>query len=866
MPFLAPIIGAAIGGLATTLIGQAVIGAALSLAMGAIARRLTPKPEGQSFARGAHLRLAADAQMPRVVIMGEAAVAGSLVYHHVYDQTRKLELVLALADHECEALTGIWVAGKPVTWDSGTGLVTEYPGMRIRFFSGAWTQSADADLVANSGGRWTTSDRGRGICYVYVHMIYNAELYKGRQPEMLFKVRGAKLYDWRKDATAGGAGSHRWGTPSTYEWSDNPAVAWYNYRRGFFVNGVQVAGMTTAPDALPLDAATAAANACDEIVSLKAGGSEKRYRISAAIVTGQKHREIVRDIVAACGGEEIDTGGALMLAPGIAQAPVMALSDDDMMADADVEWSGAHGRRDIVNAVFGSFRDPVQRYEAVSLPPRQSSADETADGGRYEQRYDLDMVASGTQGQRILEILRRRARREGTAKGTFRAKACVLEPGDWITFSSARFGFDAKPFEVVSASIARDLSTELVLRETDVDVYDWTPASDELDSLSVPDLPAGGGGLTSLSGLAVETIEVAAGAGSATRPGLRLTWTAVTDPSVVEIEIETRKQGDAAFSGSRKAFNPSVGQHAWVDGILGDTDYEVRARPVTVPARAVSWSAWIAPATATEPQVVDVGTLVAEPGTITPEMLDAQTRFELRLATALAAVQGSAAEDAADALAWAEAVADRDLAGLLTGRETQASVRQEVLTRQTEALSLATRIDTVAAALGTAQARIETETTARVTGDSALASEITTVATSLNGNIAAVVALAESVDGLEARWGVAININGQVVGLVRLDGSASGSQFTVLADKFLVARPDGTGPIPVFVVGSVNGVSQVAINGGLLVDGSILARHLSVTSLSSIVANIGDITAGIMRSADNKFRIDLNAKTIAIET
>lgn len=827
MPFIAPLIGAAIGGIAATAIGQAVIGAALSVAMAAASRRLAPKADAQTdFPRGAHLQLAADSQMPRVIIFGEAAVAGSLVYHNVYNETRNLELVLALADHECEAMTGLWVNGKAVTWSSTTGLVTEFPGMRVRFFRGIYHQDADADLIANSGGRWTATDRGRGVCYAYVNMAYDANLYQSGQPALLFKVKGARLYDWRKDSTAGGSGSHRWGQLDTYEWSDNPVVAWFNYRRGIFVNGNRVAGMRTAADAIPLDAATAAANACDETVALDGGGSEKRYRISAAIVSASTHREVIRDIVASCAGEEIDTGGEFKLLPGIARAPVMALTDDDLMADVEVEWSGRASRKDLVNAVFGSFRDPAQRYEAISVTPRLSSADEVLDGERFEARYDLDMVASGTQAQRVLEILRRRARRQGTAKATFRAKAAPLEPGDWITWTSARYGWNLKTFEVVSPSPGRDLSTELVLRETDADVYDWEPATDELDGLAVPDLPAGGGGITALSGLAVTAIEVAAGAGLATRPGLRLTWTAITDPSVIEIEIQTRKVGDTAFSATRRAFDPDAGQHAWVDGILGDTEYEVRARPVTLPVREVTWSAWIAPATATAPQVVDVGTVIPEPESVGLAELDAQTRFELQLATALAVVQGSAGEDARNALAWADAAGERALEALLADRETKALVRTESLTRTSES--------------------------------AALAQQLTTVATALGGNTAAVQQIAESVDGIFSRYGVAININGQVVGLIQLDGSAEGSSFDVVVDRFRVAKPDGTGAVSVFVVGNVNGVSSVGINGNLIVDGTVLARHLQVTSLAAIVANLGTITSGRIQNAANTTFFDLN--------
>lgn len=827
MPFLAPIIGAAIGGIAATAIGQAVIGAALSIGMAAVARRLAPKPSAQSAGRSAHLRLAVDAEMPRTILFGEAATAGSLVYHNTYDNNKYLELVFALADHECHAMTALWVDGRTVDWDSGTGDVTEYPDMLVRFHAGAWTQSADSDLVANSDGRWSNSERGRGIAYVYVRMKYDAELYKGRQPSFLFVVKGAKLYDWRLDSTAGGSGAHRWGQPATYEWSDNPVVAWYNYRRGLFTNGERIAGMATPADAIPLADATASANACDEAVTLKGGGTEKRYRLSAVVVTAQRHRDVIRDMLATMAGEESDTGGELRILAGVGRSSVMSVTDDDMMAETDVEWSGSHSRRELINAVFGSFRDPVQRFEMVSLVPRVSSADETTDGARQEQRFDLDYVTSETQGQRILEIYRRRARRMLTVRLTFRARMCTLEPGDWITWTSARYGWTSKTFEVVTPQVHRDLSTELVLRETDADVYAWTPATDELDSATVPDLPASGGGTTALSGVAVAVITVASGASGQERPGLTASWTPPADPSIVEVEIQYRRQGDTGDGLLRRAYDAEAGQSSWVDGVQGETTYEVRVRPIALPARATTWSSWVVPASATSQQIVARAIEVSD-GAVGSDQLDAQTRFELGLMTAVDEVQGSVAEVRAEALEWANRAGEEALRATLSAHG--------------------------------AKAEIATERTVRATETTALAREMRSATTRLGASEITITEIFESVDGIKGRWGIAINASGHVLGLVQLDGTNEGSTFTVVADVFQVAQPgeDGGDAVPVFTIANVDGVNKLAIRGDMLATGSVLAHHLAAATLTAIKASIDELIAIKIRNAANTSYWDLD--------
>jgi hypothetical protein len=55
-----------------------------------------------------------------------------------------------------------------------------------------------------------------------------------------------------------------------------------------------------------------------------------------------------------------------------------------------------------------------------------------------------------------------------------------------------------------------------------------------------------------------------------------------------------------------------------------------------------------------------------------------------------------------------------------------------------------------------------------------------------------------------------------------------------------------------------------AVIAGLISAGGISAEVMSVTQLSAITSDIGTATAGVIRSADGKFKIDLNAKTITI--
>jgi hydrogenase maturation factor len=137
----------------------------------------------------------------------------------------------------------------------------------------------------------------------------------------------------------------------------------------------------------------------------------------------------------------------------------------------------------------------------------------------------------------------------------------------------------------------------------------------------------------------------------------------------------------------------------------------------------------------------------------------------------------------------------------------------------------------------------------------------------VRGTAAAVETINVTIDQVQGAYTINRNVNGRIVGQVKLDGTDASTNFAVLADKFIIVHPaaDGT-EIQAFITGLVNGVATVGINGNLFVDGTILARSLAVSQLSAITANIGTITAGVLQSADGKMVIDLNNKTLTITT
>ena len=140
------------------------------------------------------------------------------------------------------ALASVQLNGKALP---GTATITTYLGTQT---------SADSTVVAAFAAYGITyTDTLEGYAYSVIS-VPQSEISTEIQVTGLFS--GRKLYDPRKDSTAGGSGSHRLATPSTWEYSDCPALALGDFLRSPVygasetVDWATVATTATANDAL----------------------------------------------------------------------------------------------------------------------------------------------------------------------------------------------------------------------------------------------------------------------------------------------------------------------------------------------------------------------------------------------------------------------------------------------------------------------------------------------------------------------------------------------------------------------------------------------------------------------------------------
>ncbi len=724
----------------------------------------------------------------REAIVGECANAGQLLdafnYGGKYGTDWEV-LVIGLADHRCEGLTGYYLgdAYYPFT---ASGAQSGFNGqLEIYWHDGQINQAADALLVANSG-RWTSADRLAGVAYVVV--AYKADdpkatspVWSTGRPSFLWLVKGARLYDPRLDSTVeGGSGSHRWSDPTTWQWSDNAALARYAYVRGFYVGDLVdtpsalMIGRGLSEHEAPPARVIAVANICDELVALKSGGTERRYRANGVLRAGEPFIAIEEMFAAAMAGIIVQRDGGVEIEPGVAKSAVVTLSDGDLIIGESVHIDGFTSQNERVNTVTPRFTDPGQIWRDTAAPVRRSSADIIADAGLYERSIPLTLVTTHTHAQRCGEIERRLNRKERRVSIVLGPRFSYLEDGDWIAWQSDRyFGGDAVTFRIEAINIGADYRTSLVMREIAASVYAWTAASDEGTPGQAPVDEAG-----SLDPLSLDDVGVTAlalvGDESSVIPAVQASWSTPVDVGVMAVRIELRQGSEGDIVAINQGL-PQLGQAIVSNGVPAGTSLDVRVTPIGAEGREVVPGDWVSvttpdlvadgvrylgsvSVTQAEDAISKIEALVAKLTQDADATLEAVEAAGQKIVDQLAqygldleALPGAVIERALDqrqsreyqtALSYDEAgvpIKQRLFALEASADDNFALIFSDYTTSADVASSLASLTTTLTADFGSAIATATEHLITVSSAEAAIAASATSLTTTFNGNIASAV-------------------------------------------------------------------------------------------------------------------------------
>lgn len=542
---LAASVGIGLSAVAAGAIAGGVIGggiAALSSAFSPKARDVEQQ-SGQKFGVDGSV-------VNRTILYGENRVGGSLVFAQEYDSNGGNDVpndtfvfARAVADHVVNGFGQFYIGEQAINFDGGGNATTSpYAGkLFLKTYDGSQTSGADPWLTA-ADSNWDSTHTGQGVAYYVVKAIYDPEVFPYGASELMncsIVVQGKKVYDPRLDSTQtdiGGSGAHRIDDESTWAYSKNTALCIYDFLRSRIVDDNAV------PDAeIDVASVAAAANTCDETVSVKAGGTIARYELEGVIDRSGK-LEALDSMLTAMSGRRMWLGGKIHIFAGESITASVSLGDDDIVS-AQYHQMPPNGSR--FNEVRGTFVDPSNAYEPQEYPAHKDTTAQNAEGVVVHDLH-LPFERDHRRAQRLAAI-RLEESRQPMLSLVCKPAAAVVAPMDVIAVTHTDLGLSAENFRVTKQSI--DPESGIVTLECikeDPSVFGWTAASDEKDFNSSSALTQATGRspfdptgvtvnpntLTSLGGLETAVLEVS--------------WDEPTFP-YAETIVKWRENGDTTW-------------------------------------------------------------------------------------------------------------------------------------------------------------------------------------------------------------------------------------------------------------------------------------------------------------------------------
>ena len=466
-------------------IGSLMTIAAVSSAVGAM---FAKKPGGLANSNRERLYATINPDTPRKQVFGRTAMATDVRYHECTGTDQEYYWqVIALASHAVEAIEELWMDDK-LAWSSGGGVTADFSGY-LTVWAVAEGSAANITSISSTWGP-ASNRRLTGIAHLDLRFKTTGNSKKTQSPfassipsRVTVVGKGRKVYDPRLDSTAGGSGAHRAANQATWQYANgatvlgnNCALVLLNYLIGWKIAGRLAVGKGYPVARLNMVSFITAANVCDELVTLAAGGSERRYRWDGVISEGDAGDGVISELLASMNAELTDDGGQLSLRCRVSDlaSPVIAdLSADDVVGG--FEWQPKLPLNEHRNIVRGKYVDASSNslYQTVDYP---AVALASPDGIDRIETLDFAGVQSSGQTQRLAKQWLQRLAYSGKFTAEFKARAWGLRIGDpvkWASFAPLGTAFDNKLMRVVERSNPMNGRVRLVLVEESAALYAW---------------------------------------------------------------------------------------------------------------------------------------------------------------------------------------------------------------------------------------------------------------------------------------------------------------------------------------------------------------------------------------------------------
>lgn len=462
----------AAGGIGAALAAGGLIGIAAnfgaSMLLSAAAQALMPQPVATMHARTVTVR---EPVMPREIVYGRARKGGVIVFlHSGGDSDQYLYLVIVLAAHRVKSIGAIYFEGEEAIDANGAAQGRWSGKVTLDKRLGAEGQTAFAGLVEDVSEHWTEEHRLAGCAAIYLRLTHDPDAFPGGIPNITVDMEG------KDDILDPRIGQQVYTENAALCLADYMAHATYG-----------IGASIGAEDGIDLAALIEAANICDEAVALATGGIEPRYACNGVVTLSESPKTIIEAMLTAMAGCCIWQGGRWRLQAGAYRIPEITLGIDDLR-EGGLQLTTRLSRASNFNAVRGQFVSPENDWQPDDFPAYASDVYLNEDGGeRIWRDIALPFTLSAATAQRLAKIELERSRRQMSVKLDGKLRAWSVAAGETVQLDCARWGFDAKPFDVQSMRLdlvqmgeAPLLVPELVLRETSPLIYDWDVSEEHI--------------------------------------------------------------------------------------------------------------------------------------------------------------------------------------------------------------------------------------------------------------------------------------------------------------------------------------------------------------------------------------------------
>lgn len=403
-------IGAAVAAIvafsATTIGGIVVnlaLGVGLALFTAALSRPDTPPlptpSDGQTEIR--------QPLSPRVKSYGTVRVSGTVWWLDAIADT--LYLGLALNHGRIAEYLSFHIDENEVDIN-GSDEVTTTPyaanGVFLHSRLGAASETKYSEILSDFGVDDVRGDGVASILAVVEHPATAAayqNTYPNGRPTIRATIKASVVWDPRESAQDRQ-------TETTWEWSDNPIICLLNYLLSS--DGYGIPWERVEPN---LQQWKDAADVCDEMVPLAAGGSAARYRIAGTYRLTDAPADVVAKFCSTCDGRLwVKRDGSVGVAVGKFVAPSVTITNAQILG-----YSGLMRGQDPVRAIQGvraEYMSPNHDYREHEAEPWPTGEDVLALGEDRTAALDLLWVPSPSQARRLMKraYVRTQARWQGT--------------------------------------------------------------------------------------------------------------------------------------------------------------------------------------------------------------------------------------------------------------------------------------------------------------------------------------------------------------------------------------------------------------------------------------------------------------------